>query len=43
MMFEDRPDRLWQKDEDRRNEIVFIDPNLDREALSRCFWACLVN
>jgi len=42
MMFDGRPDRLWQKEEARRNEIVFIGRNLDREALTRSFRACLV-
>ncbi len=42
MMFDGRPDRPWQPGEVRKNEIVFIGRDLDREGLTRSFRACLV-
>jgi len=40
MLFDGRPDREWGS-EPRRNTLVFIGRNLDREALTRDFRACL--
>ena len=40
MLFDGRPDRPWG-DEPRRNSLVFIGRNLDREALNAGFRACL--
>ncbi len=41
MQFEGRPQRPWG-DEPRRNMLVFIGRNLDREALNEGFKACLL-
>jgi G3E family GTPase len=41
MLFDGRPDRPWKKDE-RRNQLIFIGRNLDREQLNAGFKACLV-
>lgn len=41
MLFNGRPDRPWD-DEPRRNALIFIGRNLDREALTASFEACLV-
>ncbi|MEM7536960.1 MAG: GTP-binding protein, partial [Chloroflexota bacterium] len=40
MLFDGRPDRPWG-DQPRKNELVFIGRNLDREALTTGFSACL--
>lgn len=40
MLFDGRPDRPWQG-EQRVNQLVFIGRNLDREALTKGFRACL--
>ena len=40
MLFDGRPDRPWG-DEPRRNSLVFIGRNLDRDALNAGFRACL--
>jgi G3E family GTPase len=41
MLFDGRPDRDWG-DEPRRNALIFIGRNLDRQALNAGFKACLV-
>lgn len=41
MILDGRPGRPWQPDEVRRNELVFIGRNLDREALQAGFRDCL--
>jgi G3E family GTPase len=40
MLFDGRPDRAWGS-EPRRNSLIFIGRNLDREALNEGFRACL--
>jgi G3E family GTPase len=40
MLFDGREDRPWG-DEPRRNSLIFIGRNLDREALNQGFQACL--
>jgi len=40
MLFDSRPNRPW-RDEPRTNRLVFIGRNLDRDALTRSFAACL--
>ncbi len=42
MLFDGKPDRPWQPDEDRTNQLVFIGRNLNREALNAGFKCCLV-
>jgi G3E family GTPase len=42
MLFGGKPDRPWRPGEERLNQLVFIGRNLDREALTRGFTACLV-
>ncbi len=41
MLFDGRPDRPWKNDE-RRNQLIFIGRNLDRNQLNEGFKACLV-
>jgi G3E family GTPase len=41
MLFDGRPDRLWGVNP-RKNELIFIGRNLDRQALVKGFEACLV-
>jgi G3E family GTPase len=41
MLFDGRPDRPW-KDAERRNQLIFIGRNLDRNQLNEGFKACLV-
>jgi G3E family GTPase len=41
MLFGGQPDRAWAPDEERLNQLVFIGRNLDREALTTGFKACL--
>ncbi len=41
MLFDGRPDRPWG-DEPRKNALIFIGRNLDRDALNAGFNACLV-
>jgi G3E family GTPase len=41
MLFDGRPDRPWGK-QPRKNELIFIGRNLDRELLNAEFAACLV-
>ena len=40
MLFDGRPDRPWGK-QPRKNELIFIGRNLDRDALTAGFRACL--
>ena len=40
MLFDGRPDRPWGK-QSRKNELIFIGRNLDRDALTAGFRACL--
>jgi hypothetical protein len=40
MLFDGRPDRPW-KDAERRNQLIFIGRNLDRNQLNEGFRACL--
>jgi G3E family GTPase len=40
MLFDGKPDRPWD-DEPRRNSLIFIGRNLDREALNEGFRKCL--
>jgi len=42
MLFDGQPDREWGSDEIRRNKMIFIGRNLDREELNSRFRACLV-
>jgi G3E family GTPase len=42
MLFDGRPDRLWQSAAERKNELVFIGRNLDEAQLNEGFKACLV-
>ncbi|MBC7793142.1 MAG: GTP-binding protein [Clostridia bacterium] len=41
MLFDGRPDRAWRADELRKNQIVFIGRELDRQALNEGFAKCL--
>jgi G3E family GTPase len=41
MLFDSQPDRPWRADEPRTNRLVFIGRNLDRDALTRSFAACV--
>lgn len=41
MLFDGRPDRPWKTGERRRNELVFIGRDLDREQLAKGFRSCL--
>jgi len=41
MIFDGRPDRPWQPQETRQNELVFIGRNLDAEQLRQDFLQCL--
>jgi G3E family GTPase len=41
MLFDGRPDRPWQSDAERKNELVFIGRNLDAKQLTEGFKACL--
>ncbi|MDJ0724625.1 MAG: GTP-binding protein [Prochloraceae cyanobacterium] len=42
MLFDGKPDRLWKKEENRKNELVFIGRNLDETRLREDFRQCLV-
>jgi G3E family GTPase len=42
MLFDGRPDRLWKREETRKNELVFIGRNLDEADLKKDFRACLI-
>ena len=41
MLFNISPDRLWKKDEVRKNEMVFIGRNLNPEQLKKDFLLCV--
>jgi len=41
MLLDGGPDRLWQPNEKRQSEIVFIGRNLDREELIAGLKGCL--
>jgi G3E family GTPase len=41
MMFDGTPDRPWKMGEEKRNRMIFIGRNLDREVLNAGFRACL--
>lgn len=41
MLFDSSADRPWRADEIRRNQLVFIGRNLDREQLTKGFASCL--
>jgi len=41
MLFNISPDRLWKKDEVRKNEMVFIGRNLNPEQLRKDFLVCV--
>ncbi len=43
MMFDGTPDRAWQANETRKNELVFIGRNLDDAQLRSGFQRCLVS
>ena len=42
MLFDGKLDRLWKKEENRKNELVFIGRNLDEAQLREDFRQCLV-
>ena len=42
MVFDFKPDRLWQEAEKRKNELVFIGRNLDQAQIRKDFKQCLV-
>lgn len=42
MLFDGQPDRPWSDDEERRNRMVFIGRDLDRDEIERRFTRCLV-
>jgi G3E family GTPase len=42
MILDMNADRMWEKGEERKNQLVFIGRNLDREEIVRGFNACLV-
>ena len=41
MLFEGKADRMWKDATERKSQLVFIGRNLDREALTAGFGACL--
>jgi G3E family GTPase len=41
MLFDARPDRAWRAGEERKNQVVFIGRNLNRDLLSEGFKSCL--
>ncbi len=43
MIFDGKVDRLWKPDEQRKNELVFIGRNLDRESLQTSFNTCIAS
>jgi G3E family GTPase len=43
MLFDGKPDRPWEPDEERLNQLVFIGRKLNREALNAGFKRCLVS
>lgn len=42
MLFDGQPDRPWADDEERRNRMVFIGRDLDRDEIERRFARCVV-
>ena len=42
MLFDGQPDRPWGEDEERRNRMVFIGRDLDRDEIERRFARCVV-
>ena len=42
MMFDGVPDRPWKLGEEKKNRLVFIGRNLNREALNEGFRSCLI-
>src|SRR5581483_6598277 len=43
MMFDARPDRLWNQGEKKSNQLVFIGKDLDEGALKAGFESCLIS
>jgi G3E family GTPase len=43
MIFDGKIDRLWNPNEERKNELVLIGRNLDRESLQAAFNACIAS
>ncbi|SDY98754.1 GTP-binding protein, partial [Nitrosomonas halophila] len=43
MLLDGRPGRVWQNDEPRRNELVFIGRHLSEKALKEGFRSCLAS
>ncbi len=41
MLFDAKPDRKWKEGEKRRNQVIFIGRNLDREELTNSFKKCI--
>ena len=41
MLFEMQPAKIWQKDEVKKNTIIFIGKNLDRNIITQGFLSCL--
>jgi G3E family GTPase len=41
MLFDAKPDRAWKKNEEKRNQLIFIGKNLDRKMLNDGFKNCL--
>jgi G3E family GTPase len=42
MLLDMNADRMWEKGEERKNQLVFIGRNLDRNEISKGFSKCLV-
>lgn len=42
MLFDGKPDREWEIGESKKNRLVFIGKNLDRQALTDGFRSCLI-
>lgn len=41
MLFDAKPDRTWKKDEQKRNQLIFIGRNLDRKMLNEGIKNCV--
>ena len=41
MLFDAQPDRPWKNDEEKRNQLIFIGRNLDRNMLNTGIKSCL--
>ena len=41
MLFDAQPDRPWKSDEEKRNQLIFIGRNLDRQMLNNGIKGCL--